>query len=168
MIGIGDKGFSQPPVIGLAGELEYPARHRDGDAVCGELTHERVEPFPGRFACDRYAAARRNTSFSCSSRRLRLRSSRNSSDSLPTRAGLAPSSIGGAAQPLVQRHRMNTEISSDLLERHTRLTSHARHARHLRGIPADKALAWCTSFPGNPSGASQIKCHLSVQQTRGK
>ena len=43
----------QPPIVGLAGELEYPARHRDSDAVSGELVHERVLPLPGRFAWDR-------------------------------------------------------------------------------------------------------------------
>ena len=35
-------GVGQPAVIGLAGELENPARHRDGDSVVGELLHERV------------------------------------------------------------------------------------------------------------------------------
>jgi hypothetical protein len=49
---VGD-GVGSPAVLGLAGELEYPARHRDGDPVGGELIHERVEPFPGRLACDR-------------------------------------------------------------------------------------------------------------------
>jgi hypothetical protein len=48
----GDRG-GQPPVVGLAGDLEDPARHRDGDPVGGELTDERVDHFPGRFACDR-------------------------------------------------------------------------------------------------------------------
>lgn len=75
-------GIAQPPIVGLTSKLEYPTRHRDGNPVDGELAYERVEPFPGRFACDKYAAARRRTSFSCSSRRLRLRSSRTSSDSL--------------------------------------------------------------------------------------
>ena len=64
-----DRG-GEPAVVGLAGELEDPARHRDGDPVDGELTDERVHHFPGRFACDRYAAARRRTSFSCSSSRI--------------------------------------------------------------------------------------------------
>ena len=46
--------IGEPPVIGLLGELQDPARHRDGDAVGGEFTYERVEPFgPDRFACDR-------------------------------------------------------------------------------------------------------------------
>ena len=50
--GVGD-GVGPPAVVGLAGELEYPARHRDGNPVGGELVHERVEPFPGRLDCDR-------------------------------------------------------------------------------------------------------------------
>src|SRR5882757_458758 len=60
-VGLGDLGVGHrvgpPPVVGLAGELKYPARHRDGDPVGGELSYERVEPFPGRLACDKYAAA---------------------------------------------------------------------------------------------------------------
>ena len=77
----GGDGIRQPPVIGLAGELEHPTRHRHRDPCCGELCHERVEPFPGRFACDRYAAARRNTSFSCSRSRFLFFSSRISAAS---------------------------------------------------------------------------------------
>ena len=53
------------------GKLENPARHRDGDPVVGQLADEREHHFPGRFAWDRYAAARRRTSFSCSSSRIR-------------------------------------------------------------------------------------------------
>ena len=78
----GGDGVRQPPVVGLAGELEHPTRHRHRDPRGGELSHERVEPFPGRFACDRYAAARRSTSFSCSSSRFRLRASRISAASV--------------------------------------------------------------------------------------
>src|SRR6476661_4083863 len=91
-LGIGH-GSGQPTVVGLAGELEDPARHRDGDPVVGELLHERVNPFPGRFDCDRYAAARRRTSFSCSSSRFRRRSSRSSADSPVVLPGAAPSSM---------------------------------------------------------------------------
>ncbi|GGJ83198.1 hypothetical protein GCM10010123_11030 [Pilimelia anulata] len=29
----------------LAGDLQYPARHRHGDPVSGQLAHERVESF---------------------------------------------------------------------------------------------------------------------------
>src|SRR5699024_1883256 len=83
----------QPSVVRLAGELQDPARHRHGDPIGGELSHERVEPFDGRFACDRYAAARRRTSFSCSSRRLRRRISRSSADSSLVLPGLLPASI---------------------------------------------------------------------------
>src|SRR5918997_6756454 len=35
-----------PPVVRLASHIEYPARHRDGDTVGGELVHERIGPFP--------------------------------------------------------------------------------------------------------------------------
>ena len=52
LLGIGHLA-GEPPVVGLASDLQYPARHRDGDSVGGELAHERVEPFPGRFACER-------------------------------------------------------------------------------------------------------------------
>ena len=50
--GLGDLVFP-PAVVGLAGELQDPQGHCDGDPVGGELAHERVEPFPGRFACER-------------------------------------------------------------------------------------------------------------------
>ncbi|MFF8995644.1 hypothetical protein ACF09H_38095 [Streptomyces sp. NPDC014983] len=43
----------QPAVVGLSGELQHPARNRDGHPVPGQLPHERVDPFPGRCACDR-------------------------------------------------------------------------------------------------------------------
>lgn len=51
-VGVGDRG-GEPAVLGLAGELEDPARHRDGDPVGGQLTDERVFHFPGRCAWDR-------------------------------------------------------------------------------------------------------------------
>ena len=51
-LGLGDQVF-EPAVVGLAGELPDPQGHRDGDAVGGELAHERVELSPGRFAWDR-------------------------------------------------------------------------------------------------------------------
>ncbi len=70
----------QPPGVGLASKLEHPTRHRDKNPVCGQLAHERVESLTGRFACDRLAAARRRTSFSCISSRLRLGSSADSDD----------------------------------------------------------------------------------------
>jgi hypothetical protein len=60
--GVGQKGLvpfafrdraRKPPVIGLASDLEDPARHRDGDPVSGQFKDERVDHFGGRFACDR-------------------------------------------------------------------------------------------------------------------
>ena len=49
---VGDR-VGEPAVVGLAGELEDPARHRHGDPVGGQLADERVHHFPGRFAWDR-------------------------------------------------------------------------------------------------------------------
>ena len=95
-LGVGDR-LGQPAVVRLPGDLEHPTRHRDGDPVDGQLADERVHHFrPGRFACDRYAAARRSTSFSCSSSLFRLRSSRSSADSLVR-------DTGALARP--RRHR---------------------------------------------------------------
>lgn len=37
VFGVGD-WIGQPAVVGLAGELEYPARHRNGNPVGGELS----------------------------------------------------------------------------------------------------------------------------------
>ena len=51
-LGLGDL-LVPPAVVGLAGELQDPQGHRDGDAVSGELAHERVETFPGKFAWER-------------------------------------------------------------------------------------------------------------------
>ena len=51
-LGLGDLLFP-PAVVRLAGELQDPQGHRDRDPVTGELAHERVEPFPGRFAWER-------------------------------------------------------------------------------------------------------------------
>ena len=51
-LGLGDL-LVPPAIVGLAEELQDPQGHRDGDAVSGELAHERVELFPGRFAWDR-------------------------------------------------------------------------------------------------------------------
>ncbi len=98
--GVGD-GVGPRAVVGLAGELEYPARHCDGDPVGGELSYERVEPFPGRFACERYAAARRRTSFSCSNNLIRRRASRSSPDSPVLLPGLTPSSTSAWRNHLV-------------------------------------------------------------------
>lgn len=40
-------GLAAPAVKGLAGELEYPARHHHGDLVGGELNYERGKVFSG-------------------------------------------------------------------------------------------------------------------------
>lgn len=50
--GFGDR-VVEPAVVGLSGELQDPARDRDGNPVGGQLLHERVDPFPGRCAWER-------------------------------------------------------------------------------------------------------------------
>ncbi|WP_218001245.1 hypothetical protein [Nocardia thailandica] len=46
----GRDGLIEPPIVGLSGQPQHPARHRDGDPVFGQLADERVDRFPGRFA----------------------------------------------------------------------------------------------------------------------
>jgi len=65
----------------------------------GQLTDQREDHF-GSDAWDKYAAARRRTSFSCSNNRLRRFSSRNSADSAAVRPGRAPSSTSAACSQL--------------------------------------------------------------------
>ena len=96
-VGLHPVGFghwvSKPAVVRLPVQIEHPTRHRHGDPVDGKLADERVHHFPwlpGRFACDRYAAARRRTSFSCSNSLLRLRNSRSSADSAELTPGRLP------------------------------------------------------------------------------
>ncbi|MGL4297954.1 MAG: hypothetical protein ACRCW4_02645 [Candidatus Neomicrothrix subdominans] len=76
--------LDEPRVVVLAVELEHPARHRhrhpESGTAASELPHEGVEPFPGSCTWDKYAAARRNTSFSCSNSWLRRFNSRNSAN----------------------------------------------------------------------------------------
>ncbi len=66
-LGVGDRR-GQPPVVGLAGQPEHPARHRHRHPVRGigggQLADEQVHHFAGRFACDRYAAALRRSAAS--------------------------------------------------------------------------------------------------------
>ena len=50
--GVGDR-VGEPAVVGLAGDLEHPARHRDGDSASGKVTDERVAHFPGRCAWEK-------------------------------------------------------------------------------------------------------------------
>src|SRR3546814_4714311 len=93
-----------PPVVGLAGDLEDPARHRNGDPVVGELSDERVHHFPGRFACDKYAAARRSTSFSCSTSRIRFFAARSSALSAAFVPGFIPFLTSAALSQLFKQH----------------------------------------------------------------
>src|SRR5699024_12627710 len=48
----------QPAVIRLTSKLQNPARYHHRDPLGGQLSDERVGPFPGRFDCEQYAGAR--------------------------------------------------------------------------------------------------------------
>lgn len=160
----GDR-VGQPPVVGLTRELEDPTRHRHRDPCSGELNHERVEPFPGRFACDKYAAARRRTSFSCSRSRIRCappaarwtRSGSGRALSLPRpRRGSTTSATSSG-----ERRSLSRSARSSL-----RPHGSSRRARRHHGTRWDRA--WAQQHPSRPpSRASQIKCHLSVQLSQG-
>jgi hypothetical protein len=75
---------------------------RDADRVAGKLTDERVHHFPGRFTCDRCAAARRSTSFSCSSNRIRRFAARSSALCAAVVPAQVPSSTPAAASQFVR------------------------------------------------------------------
>lgn len=118
-LGAGHRG-AEPAVVGLSGELQHPARNRDGHPACGQLFHERVDPFPGRFACDRYAAARRRNLVlllqqldppTCFPQFHAL---------LAGRPGLHAVVDVRAAHPLPQRHRVDAEVGGHLLDRDAR------------------------------------------------
>ena len=99
----------------------YPQRHRDRDPVSGKLFHERVEPFPGRFASqirrrppqDLVLLLEQPYPLPHLTHLDRLRSALTRAHSIIN---------SGALQPLLQRHRVNTEIFRDLLDRHSGFT----------------------------------------------
>jgi hypothetical protein len=108
-IGVGDRA-GQPLVEALAREAQNPAGHRDGQTVSGKLLDQRVGHF-GEISLAKYAAALRKISFSCSSSRVRLRSSRSSSDSLAVTPGRSPSSTSAAFN---QRRKHDSVIPKSL------------------------------------------------------
>src|SRR6185436_8879095 len=90
----------------------------------------------------------------------------------PQLTGIAGASSGrgalidvGLAHPLVQRHRVHSEIGGDLLDRHTVFAVAGDPydiVAELTGVrPGHKDI-----LPARPSRASQLRCHLSVQQTQ--
>jgi hypothetical protein len=144
----------EPPVVRLASDPRYPTRHGHGDPLCGQLAHERVEPFPGRFACDRYAAARRRTSFSCSSNRMRLRASRSSAFSLAVEPGVMPSSTSAALIQLV-RHDSLIPKSGAICRRCWPVHGCGSRGRRPRGTLWDTA--WARVHPSS----SALRHHSS-------
>lgn len=134
------------------------------DPIGGELFHERVDPF----------------------RQIGLRQIRRGPaqhfvfllEQLDPQPGLAQlTGLAGAlarpgalvnvclAHPLVQRHRVHTEIRGDLLDRHTVIAVASYPydvvAELTRVTPGHKDV-----LPACPHWASQLRYHLSVQQTQ--
>ncbi len=115
-------GRASPPVVGLAGQPEHPARHRHRHPLRGsgggQLADERVHHFDGRFACDRYAAALLSTSFSCSSSRIRFRASRSSADLARRRVrAWRPRRFRHGAATSTACDRVDAEVGGDLFQR---------------------------------------------------
>lgn len=106
----------QPPVVELSEESREVDGHRDGNLVDDDFSHDRIEPFDGRFVRDKYAAARRGASFSCSRRQVLLRVARLGG-LLASSSGLAAVHDIGLAVPLVGSHFVNVKIARNLSER---------------------------------------------------
>src|SRR6218665_888528 len=70
----------------------------------------------------------------------------------------------GTTEPFLQRHRVNAEITSDLLDPHSGLAV-PRNAHKVITELSGIGLRHDAILPGQPSRANQIRCHLSVQQT---
>src|SRR5699024_3090116 len=162
--GIGDRAL-EPPVVRLTSYSKYP-------------------PAPPRRGCrQRRARSRAGTTFS---RQIRLGQVGSSSAQdlvlllqqpnaalglaqflgLGRRGARLDSGFDvGLADPLLQRHGVDTEVGGDLLESHTVFTvlSDADNVvAELLGI----GLGHNNILPGRPGRASQIRCHLLVHQPR--
>ena len=78
-------------------KTQHPAGPRDGNPDRGvgrsQFTDQRIHQFFGRFACERYGAARCSTSFSCPSRRIRRFIARISEAWSSVTPGRIPSSM---------------------------------------------------------------------------
>src|SRR5699024_3711130 len=69
----------------------------------------------------------------------------------------------GLANPLLQRHGMDTEVGGDLLESHTVFTG-LGDADNVVAELLGVGLGHSNILPGRPGRASQIRCHLLVHQ----
>src|SRR6185503_6018089 len=112
---------------------------------------------------DRYAAARRSTSFSCSNNRFRRRRSRNSADSLVVLPGLVPASMS-AWRIHFDSVIGYPEISGDLLDGHT-VVAVASDPHDIFSELAGIRPCHRDILPACPAWASDLRCHLFMQQT---
>ena len=82
----------------------------------------------------------------------------------PRLAGLRTRVDVSATQPLLQRHRMDTEVLRDLLDRHSGIAI-LSDANDVVTELTRVGLGHSNILPGSPRRASQIRCHLLVQQS---
>lgn len=127
----------------LASNAKYSTRHRDEGPVNGELAREQGHrfgwPLRRRFTCDRYAAVRGKTSFSCFKSR-------------------GYGVLTHVLQPSLQRGYIDVEISSDLFQRHTVATVTGDRDDIFTEL-LGKRFGHDEIFPANTRRAPTISCH---------
>ena len=79
-------------------------------------------------------------------------------------SGLLATFDAGFAKPLVQSADVHAEVFRDLRERDIRFTG-LRHTNDIVAELLGKRLGHDDILPGQPLWASQLRCHLSVQQS---
>lgn len=157
--------FLQPLVVPLGREPQDPARHRDRHPDTGvgrgHLMDEREDCFPGRFAWERYAAARRRTSFSCSSNRLRFFNARISARSASLTPERWPFSMSAFFIQLCRQPSPDPEVLRDLFQRSLTLTGHCHD------IVAELLRVWLghDRHPSSEDKSSQVRCQPESGQT---
>jgi len=156
----------QLPVVGLASDLEHPARHHHANPVGGQLAHERVEPFrklslrqirggPPEDLVLLLQQPFQQLDLALGRPKLNRLARRN-----PRLDILVD--IGCSQQPRRQRHRMDPEVGGDLLQGHP--------GRTVAGHPDDivTELAWIRLGHGDilpapliEQGKSAVTCPCS-------
>ncbi len=155
-------GFGQPPVVRLASELQHPGtspprepvRRQDLSRAGRALSRKLRSRQRRRGAAQHFVLLLQQPDTTPRITQLgRLG---------PSRARSIPVVDLGLAHPFRQRHRMHTETSGNLLQRHPVLTV-TSHPEHVLAELLRTRLGHGTTLPGPPSGRPD-RCHLSVQQ----
>ena len=109
-----------PARFALSGRC--PQGHRNGDTVDGQFADQRVHHF-GLTSRDRYVTARRITSASCSSSRIRFLASRSSANSFSVTPGFTLSSTLAFLSQFARHDLRDSEVLRDLGQRGFMLAS---------------------------------------------